>query len=423
MRNHLLFLAILAILMAIVSATKVRYDNYKVFKIRTQNLEQQKWIERLADESKNFNLWHSGQGEVHIMVSPQKLIYLQNYTRSFNMPLEVMVSNVQSLIDGEQTPKTTDDLNDFGWTRYYPLSAIETYLDDILAKYPEVTTHIDIGTSYEGRKIRGIKISYKESNPGIFIESNIHAREWITSATATWYINQLLTSTDADVRNLAENYDWYIVPVLNVDGFVYTHETDRMWRKTRQPVEGSSCIGADPNRNSDSHWMESGGASADPCSETYAGTHPFSEPEIKAIADYVASIKERINIYLAFHSYSQVLLSPYGHTTEQADNHDDLMAVAKAYSDAVKALPYNTEYTYGTSATAMYYTTGSTRDWVYNEQGIRISYTIEFRDTGRFGFILPAIQILPHCEDTLAGILALVEKAKELKYLELKYTI
>ena len=134
------------------------------------------------------------------------------------------ISKIYSLIDNEQHTKSTDDLS-FGWTSYYPLSAIETFLDDILAKYPNVTSHIDIGTSFEGRKIRGIKISYKEGNPGIFIESNIHAREWITSATATWYINELLTSTDPNVRDLAENYDWYIVPVLNVDGFVYTHET------------------------------------------------------------------------------------------------------------------------------------------------------------------------------------------------------
>ncbi|XP_036328133.1 zinc carboxypeptidase-like [Rhagoletis pomonella] len=422
MKTLIAVFGFLAILVALASASKVRYDNFKVFKIKTQNLEQRQMIENLAENTESFNLWHSDDKEVHIMVNPQKLIHLQNLTRSYQLPFEVMVSNVQSLIDAEQSSKTTDDLS-FGWTRYYPLSAIEEFLDEILAEHPEVTSGIDIGTSYEGRKIRGIKISYKEENPGLFIESNIHAREWITSATATWFINQLLTSTDADVRYLAENYDWYIVPVLNVDGFVYTHETNRMWRKTRQPVEGSACIGADPNRNSDSHWMENGGASADPCSETFAGSHPFSEPEVKAITDYIASIKDRINIMLAFHSYSQVLLSPYGHTSEPADNHDDLMAVAKAYSDAVKQLPYGTVYTYGTSATAMYATSGSTRDYVYNELGIRISYTIEMRDTGRFGFILPPVQILPHCEDTLAGILALVDKAKELGYLELKYSV
>ena len=57
----------------------------------------------------------------------------------------------------------------------------------------------------------------------MFIEANIHAREWISSATATWFINQLLTSTDPAVVDLAENIDWYIVPVLNVDGFSYSH--------------------------------------------------------------------------------------------------------------------------------------------------------------------------------------------------------
>ncbi|XP_053958408.1 zinc carboxypeptidase-like [Anastrepha ludens] len=422
MKSLILVFGFLAIFVAVGCASKVRYDNFKVFKIQTKNAEQRQMIEKLAENAESFNLWHSDDKEVHVMVNPQKLIHLQNYTRSHNLPLEVMVSNVQSLIDDEQPSKSTDDLS-FGWTRYYPLSAIEEFLDDILATHPLVTSEINIGTSYEGRKIRGIKISYKSGNPGIFIESNIHAREWITSATATWFINELLTSEDEDVVNLAQNYDWYIVPVLNVDGFVYTHETDRMWRKTRQPVEGSACIGADPNRNCDSHWMENGGASSNPCSETFAGTHPFSEPEIKALADYIASIKDRLNIMLAFHSYSQVLLSPYGHTSELTDNHDDLMAVAKAYSDAVKELPYATEYTYGTSATSMYFTSGSTRDWVYNTQGIRLSYTIEFRDTGRFGFILPPIQILPHCEDTFVGILAIVKKAKELGYLEPKYTI
>ncbi|XP_017476950.1 PREDICTED: zinc carboxypeptidase-like [Rhagoletis zephyria] len=300
-----------------------------------------------------FNLWHSSNKEVHIMVSPQKLIHLQNYTRAYSLPLEVMVSNVQSLIDGEQPAKSTDD-STFGWTRYYPLSAIEVFLDEILAKYPAVTTEINIGTSYEGRKIRGIKISYKEGNPGIFIEANIHAREWITSATATWLINELLSSTDEEVRSLAENHDWYIVPVLNVDGFTYTHETNRMWRKTRQPVEGSACIGADPNRNYNSHWMESNGASSNPCDETYGGPEPFSEPEVKALADYVTSIKERLNIMLAFHSYSQVLLSPYGWTSELPENHNDLTEVAKAYSDAVKELPYDTVYTYGSTANEMF---------------------------------------------------------------------
>lgn len=131
-----------------------------------------------------------------------------------------------SLIDEEQA-YNGDDSDEFNWTRYYELEDIYKFLDKILAKYLTVTEPFTIAQSYEGRPVRGIKISYKTGNPGIYIESNIHAREWITSATATWFINELLTSSDPDIRNLAENYDWYIVPVLNVDGFVYTH--NKVW--------------------------------------------------------------------------------------------------------------------------------------------------------------------------------------------------
>ena len=57
----------------------------------------------------------------------------------------------------------------------------------------------------------------------MFIEANIHAREWISSATATYFINQLLTSTDPEVMDLAENIDWHIIPVMNPDGLSYSH--------------------------------------------------------------------------------------------------------------------------------------------------------------------------------------------------------
>lgn len=64
-----------------------------------------------------------------------------------------------------------------------------------------------------------------QGNPAIFIEANFHAREWVSSATATWIINELITSTDPEVRAMANTVDWYIVPVANPDGFVFSHTT------------------------------------------------------------------------------------------------------------------------------------------------------------------------------------------------------
>lgn len=46
----------------------------------------------------------------------------------------------------------------------------------------------------------------------------------------------------------------YFLLVTNPDGYVFTHDGDRMWRKTRKPNERSACIGTDPNRNWDFHW-------------------------------------------------------------------------------------------------------------------------------------------------------------------------
>lgn len=56
-----------------------------------------------------------------------------------------------------------------------------------------------------------------------FVEANIHAREWIAVGTATWLINQFLTSSDPSVRDMAENIDWYFIPVANPDGYSYSH--------------------------------------------------------------------------------------------------------------------------------------------------------------------------------------------------------
>lgn len=63
-----------------------------------------------------------------------------------------------------------------------------------------------------------------KGNKKIFIESTIHAREWITAATATYLLNELLNNpNDPRIVELSEKYDWVIVPVLNVDGYEYTH--------------------------------------------------------------------------------------------------------------------------------------------------------------------------------------------------------
>lgn len=50
---------------------------------------------------------------------------------------------------------------------------------------------------------------------------------------------------------------------------------------------------------------------------------------------------------------------------------------------------------------------GSSADWTYGKAGIKFSYGVELRDTGKFGFLLPEDQILPSGKETLQALIAL----------------
>lgn len=110
------------------------------------------------------------------------------------------------------------------WDAYYTLSDIEAWMSDIARAHSTIVTEIVGGTSYEGRPIKGLKISHGPGRQVIFIESGIHSREWISMSTACYIISELLTSDDKETKAAAREFDWYIFPVTNPDGYVWTHE-------------------------------------------------------------------------------------------------------------------------------------------------------------------------------------------------------
>ena len=83
-------------------------------------------------------------------------------------------------------------------------------------------------------------------------------------------------------------------------------------------------MGADPNRNWDSHFAEVG-ASPNPCSDTYPGPGAFSEPEVRAVADFVS--KHNVVLYMAFHNCGQFYMTPYGYTFDEAPDYDELVSI------------------------------------------------------------------------------------------------
>jgi len=234
------------------------------------------------------------------------------------------------------------------WDNYHRLDTIHGWMDGMAERYPDRVKILTIGHSVEGRDLKVARLgnrSRKRRQGGgkqaIFIEGGIHAREWISPATVTFMMRELVTNPR--MSRLLDQYDFFVLPVTNPDGYEYSHTTDRLWRKNRarSPLTLGLCRGVDLNRNFGFKWAEGVSvfdprpASPIPCLDTYHGGQPFSEPETRAVRDFVMSKRHRLASYISFHSFGNKILYPWGHTSEKTTDWRDLKAFAESANTAI----------------------------------------------------------------------------------------
>ncbi|XP_058058076.1 zinc carboxypeptidase-like [Anopheles bellator] len=406
----------LALTCLVAAVRGLSYENYAAYRIAIETSEQLALLQSLESARNGFTfLDYPGQvnQSVEVVIAPSDAKLLVDLLRTHKLQATLLTDNLQKIIDQERPARRKDE--GFGWDDYHTLEEIYAWIDVMVAQHPSVLSVESIGRTYENRDMKVIKLSYGSGNQGIFVEANIHAREWITSATVTWILNELLTSEDPRVRYIAENYDWYIVPVSNPDGFEYTHTTDRLWRKTRTP-HNLLCYGTDPNRNFNFQW-NNGGTSTTPCSDTYSGPYPESEVEVANLSNCIRSVAGNIRLFLSIHSRGQLILLPFGYNdAPRPYNYQDLLQVGRRASVDMYQL-YEKPYRVGTTADVLYIASGIAVDWAFAAAGIPLSYTFELRDQGEFGFILPADQIVPNAEELLEAFVGLIDEAKVLGYM------
>ncbi|KAH9421252.1 hypothetical protein DERP_012825 [Dermatophagoides pteronyssinus] len=298
----------------------------------------------------------------------------------------------------------------FALNRYYPIAQVNRYLEDVANLRSSGITLFTIGYTHENRPIQAIEILNNPNDPNfLWIDGCTHAREWVTVTTALYIIDQAIYS------KIPINF--IIVPVLNVDGYVYTWTKDRMWRKNRRPYIGSRlsrhsmperCTGVDLNRNYDINFGGSG-SSKNPCSFLYQGPQPFSEPEVRAASDLLSNNRHRIKMTLSLHSFNQLWSCPNAFTTEKTKDHNHHMRVLRSIQQAVRQ-QNGVIYDIGPLGSKLYLGSGFMMDWIYHKLGIRDAYLVELRDRGFYGFILPADQIWPTATETWAGIQAAIQQ-------------
>ena len=219
-----------------------RYDGHKVVRAEIANERDLQTMLRLSDD-----VWseHIGIGPADFRLPPESMADLA----AARMAYEVLIEDVQSLIDAERT-RLASPVQGAGWyDDYKDLDAINARMDALAAQRPDLAEGFTVGTSIEGRPIKGLRISNDAAFPGrrkagMVFGATQHAREWIAPMVTMYLAEALVTRYDTDpaIKRFVDRIEFFIVPVVNPDGYVYTWTTDRLWRKNRRDIAGSSLL-------------------------------------------------------------------------------------------------------------------------------------------------------------------------------------
>ncbi|MEV4280709.1 M14 family metallopeptidase [Actinoplanes xinjiangensis] len=295
-------------------------------------------------------------------------------------------------------------------------------INAVVAAFPAIASKRVLGKSYQGRDIVAVKISDNvgtdESEPEVLYDANHHAREHLTVEQALYLLGQFTRTyaSDTRVKNIVDTREIWIIPMVNPDGVEYDIASGsyRSWRKNRQPNSGSSNVGTDLNRNYSYNWGCCGGSSGSTSSATYRGPSAFSAPETRVIRDFVNSRVvggvQQIKAAIDFHSYSKLVLWPYGHTTANTAtgmNADQ----ANTFATLGRQLAATNGYTPQQSSD-LYITDGDSLDWLWGTHKI-FAYTFELYpgSSGGGGFYPPASVIPAETARNRTAALMLAEAA------------
>ena len=378
-------------------------------------------------------------GHIDVLIGPKSWAACQATLKSSGLTYEIGTDNVGDEVKEEHKRlllKSEVAPGEFSYNTYHRIDTIYARLDALVAKHSDTSELLELGETYEGRKIRAIRITSdvtetaSHDKPMIWLDGGIHAREWVVPATMMYIIDSFLGEEEQDKSDkmaaLIVKYQIVIAPSINPDGYEYSHESERLWRKNRAPAgcRGnqenwfggcfySLCYGIDLNRNWDTPFFGEVGVSADPCSLVYPGKSPFDQKSTTVIKDYLEPKKDKIKLFVTYHSYSQLFLTPFGYTLNKTDDHDHYVKVGKAVVDAI-AQRHGYIYTAMRGA-QLYPVSGDSFDWAYTVLEVVDSYCFELRpdgDSWRVGFELPDDQIRPTAEENVDGLLALIENIK-----------
>ena len=277
---------------------------------------------------------------------------------------DLMASRID-LFDQQKLLQT--DLDD----RYQTPDEVAARLAEYQKRFPTLASYRSFGRSVEGREMLVLKIAFGTGpKPTILINGMHHSREVMTTEVALDMADYLLENyaRDPRVTKWINDFDIYIVPMMNVDGNHRVWDGDRMWRKNT-----AGRFGVDLNRNYPFSWNTCNGSSGFEMAQDYRGPTAGSEPETQAMMNLIAEVRPVFD--LSLHSFSELVIYPYG-CGQHTDQKDVVEPIGQQLARLIPRDDGNGTYRAGTPPELLYAADGGDIDWMYHEQGV-IPYVIE----------------------------------------------
>ncbi len=292
------------------------------------------------------------------------------------------------------------------WRSYDEAGGFRDQMYEAARENPQIAKLVNIGTTIQGREVLALKLTQGArgqrdgSRPAVLYSSTQHAREWIASEVnrrlMNWYIDRW-RENDTEIKNLLKDTELWFVLVANPDGYQYTFEEERLWRKNLRDNNGdgetSIGDGIDLNRNFPNHFnYDEEGSSSITSSETYRGTGPTSEPETQALKGLLDRIGFEFQVN--YHSAGEWLLYADGWQIGTPTSDDPIYYALSGNLDEAAIAGYHP----GLSSDVLYVTNGETTDYAHAATGA-LAWTPELSEgCPGCGFVFPDDEELVQAE-------------------------
>lgn len=232
---------------------KKKYHNYQLWRIFPTKKDEISYLDELRMSSEGNKLHWLERPRLHtftdIVIPPELLESFKKFLSKKNINYSVKLRNIQNAIRFEnlrlnrKEQVETEIINGHPLTfyRYHPSKDIIAYYDYIKRKYPTFVELITLGFTFNSKPLVVVKVSAPKRNtssiqrPGVFILAGLSAHLWLPVASSLYILDNIVTNM-ANNDSLGEyirKYDWFVLSLLNVDGYDYSMAFDRLWRKTR----------------------------------------------------------------------------------------------------------------------------------------------------------------------------------------------